>query len=95
MYKDFEDYGWDVGSFCHKIYAGKERETNSQVIITTWQSIYKLPRKYFNRFGCVIGDEAHQFKSKSLISIMSKLIMPNIVLVLQELLMEHKHISGY
>jgi len=40
MYKDFEDYGWDVGSFCHKIYAGKERETDSQVIITTWQSIY-------------------------------------------------------
>ena len=33
MYKDFEDYGWDVGSFCHKIYAGKERETDSQVIM--------------------------------------------------------------
>ena len=73
MYKDFADYGWDVGSFCHKIYAGKERETNSQVIITTWQSIYKLPRKYFERFSVVIGDEAHQFKSKSLISIMTKL----------------------
>ena len=73
MYKDFEDYGWDVGSFCHKIYAGKERETDSQVIITTWQSIYKLPRKYFERFSVVIGDEAHQFKSKSLISIMTKL----------------------
>ena len=73
MYKDFEDYGWNVGSFCHKEYAGKERETNSQVIITTWQSIYKLPRKYFERFSVVIGDEAHQFKSKSLISIMTKL----------------------
>jgi superfamily II DNA or RNA helicase len=73
MYKDFADYGWDVGSYCHKIYAGKERETDSQVIITTWQSIYKLPRKYFERFDVVIGDEAHQFKSKSLISIMSKL----------------------
>ena len=73
MYKDFADYGWDVGSWCHKIYAGKERETNSQVIITTWQSIYKLPRKYFKRFSVVIGDEAHQFKSKSLISIMTKL----------------------
>ena len=73
MYKDFADYGWDVGSFCHKIYAGKERETDSQVIITTWQSIYKLPRKYFERFSVVIGDEAHQFKSKSLVSIMSKL----------------------
>ena len=73
MYKDFADYGWDVGSYCHKIYAGKERETDSQVIITTWQSIYKLPRKYFDRFSVVIGDEAHQFKSKSLVSIMGKL----------------------
>lgn len=73
MYKDFEDYGWDVGSFCHKIYAGRERETDSQVIITTWQSIYKLPKKYFQRFEVAIGDEAHQFKSKSLVSIMSKL----------------------
>ena len=73
MYKDFADYGWDVGSYCHKIYAGKERETDSQVIITTWQSIYKLPRKYFSRFNVVIGDEAHQFKSKSLVSIMTKL----------------------
>ena len=73
MYKDFADYGWDVDSYCHKIYAGRERETNSQVTITTWQSIYKLPRKYFEKFSVVVGDEAHQFKSKSLISIMSKL----------------------
>ncbi len=73
MYKDFADYGWNVGSYCHKIYAGKERQTDSQVIITTWQSIYKLPKQYFSRFNVVIGDEAHQFKSKSLISIMTKL----------------------
>ena len=73
MYKDFADYGWDVGSYCHKIYAGRERDTDSQVIITTWQSIYKLPRQYFSRFNVVIGDEAHQFKSKSLVSIMTKL----------------------
>ena len=73
MYKDFEDYGWNVGSYGHKVYAGKERETDSQVIITTWQSIYKLPTQYFSRFNVVIGDEAHQFKSKSLISIMTKL----------------------
>ena len=73
MYKDFADYGWDVGSYCHKIYAGRERETDSQVIITTWQSIYKLPRKYFDRFDVVVGDEAHQFKSKSLVAIMTKL----------------------
>jgi superfamily II DNA or RNA helicase len=73
MYKDFSDYGWDVGTNCHKVYGGKERVSDARVIITTWQSIYKLPRNYFERFEVVIGDEAHLFKSKSLISIMSKL----------------------
>ena len=73
MYKDFEDYGWDIGSYCHKIYGGKEKQSESQVIITTWQSIYKLPKKYFERFDVVVGDEAHQFKSKSLVNIMTKL----------------------
>ena len=73
MYKDFADYGWDVGSYCHKIYGGRERETKNQVIITTWQSIYKLDRKYFARFEVVVGDETHLFKSKSLVSIMTKL----------------------
>ena len=73
MYKDFEDYGWDAGSYCHKIYSGREKTNESSVVITTWQSIYKLDRKFFDGFDVVIGDEAHLFKSKSLIGIMSKL----------------------
>ena len=43
------------------------------MVVTTWQSIYKLPKKWFERFDCVIGDEAHLFKAKSLTSIMTKL----------------------
>ena len=73
MHKDFASYGWDADSYCHKIYAGKEKETESPVVITTWQSIYKLPKIYFERFDVVIGDEAHQFKSASLVKIMTKL----------------------
>jgi superfamily II DNA or RNA helicase len=73
MYKDFEDYGWNAEEYCHKIYSGKEKITDLPVVITTWQSIYKLDRKFFKDFEVVIGDEAHQFKSKSLISIMTKL----------------------
>ena len=73
MYKDFEDYGWNAEDYCHKIYSGKEKTTDLPVVITTWQSIYKLDRKFFKDFEVVIGDEAHQFKSKSLISIMTKL----------------------
>jgi superfamily II DNA or RNA helicase len=73
MYKDFEDYGWNAEEYCHKIYSGKEKSTNKNVVITTWQSIYNLPRSFFENFDVVIGDEAHQFKSKSLVGIMTKM----------------------
>tara|TARA_B100000035_G_scaffold292842_1_gene281791 strand:+ start:1961 stop:3433 length:1473 start_codon:yes stop_codon:yes gene_type:complete len=73
MYKDFQDYGWDAENHCHKIYSGREKTSDAPVVITTWQSIYKLDRSFFEDFDVVIGDEAHQFKSKSLISIMTKL----------------------
>ena len=73
MYKDFEDYGWDAQTYCHKIYSGREKVSDAPVTITTWQSIYKLDRSFFEPYEVVIGDEAHLFKSKSLISIMTKL----------------------
>jgi superfamily II DNA or RNA helicase len=43
------------------------------VVCCTWQSIYKNPKSWFDRYDVVIGDEAHRFQSKSLISIMGKL----------------------
>ena len=73
MYKDFEDYGWNAESYCHRIYSGKEKTNEYPVTITTWQSVYKLERSFFEDYSVVIGDEAHLFKSKSLISIMTKL----------------------
>ena len=73
MYKDFQDYGFDSESYCHKIYSGREKTSEYPVTITTWQSIYKLDRSFFEDYGVVIGDEAHLFKSKSLIQIMTKL----------------------
>jgi len=73
MYSDFIDYGWN-DKYLHRIYQGHEKETDKPVIISTWQSLFKLDKKYFEKFGCVIGDEAHLFKSKSLTTIMTKLI---------------------
>ena len=70
---DFDSYGWSSDDYCHKIYAGKDKQTNKPVIVTTWQSIYKMPTNWFEQFDAVIGDEAHQFKAKSLIGIMTKL----------------------
>ena len=74
MYTDFESYGWNVKKNCHRLYSGYSNQTDKKVLISTWQSLYKLPKSYFEQFGCVFGDEAHLFKSKSLTEIMTKLI---------------------
>ena len=73
MVNDFISYGWNADDFVHKIYGGKDKNTDKDIIISTWQSIYKFPKRYFDDIDCVIGDEAHLFKSKSLTGIMTKL----------------------
>lgn len=73
MSKDFEDYGFDL-NLLHKIYSGKDKQTNKRIVITTWQSIHRLAPKWFESFGAVFGDECHGFKAKSLSSIMNKAI---------------------
>jgi superfamily II DNA or RNA helicase len=43
------------------------------VTISTWQSLYKLPKKFFEKYDVVIGDEAHLFKAQSLTGILNKM----------------------
>lgn len=72
MTSDFKDYGYNIEDKVHKIYSGKDKTSKKPIIISTWQSIYKFPPQWFKKFGMVIGDECHGFKSKSLSSIMNK-----------------------
>ena len=74
MYNDFREYGFDVANNCHTVFAGRDKGSELPIIISTWQSIYKMQQKYFEQYELVIGDEAHGFKSKSLTSIMTKCI---------------------
>ena len=71
MCSDFIDYGWK-DEYIHKVYAGMDKGSKKPVVISTWQSIYKLHSPYFAQYGCIIGDEAHLFKAKSLTDIMVK-----------------------
>jgi superfamily II DNA or RNA helicase len=77
MYSDFEDYSshneWSVGANCQKLYSGFTREFTKNVLITTWQSIYTQPKQWFENFDVIVGDEAHQFKATSLITIMERM----------------------
>ena len=79
MYSDFADYSstdtWNAEDECHKIYSGREKyDLDKRIIITTWQSIYKMNLAWFNNYGMVIGDEAHNFKAKSLTAILEKCV---------------------
>ena len=73
MYSDFADYGWDSEEQCHRLYSGYIKNTLKKVVISTWQSIYKLDKSYFKQFGAVFVDECHLAKAKSLTGIMTKL----------------------
>ena len=77
MFSDFKEYSiknkWDVNGNCHRVFAGKDKISKERVIISTWQSIYKMKKQYFDNFDAVFGDECHLFKANSLTSIMSKL----------------------
>lgn len=77
MYSDFQDYsclnGWKVSYHCSRIYSGFDKSNEMPVVISTWQSVYQLPKKFFEVFDVAYGDEAHLFKAKSLTSILHKM----------------------
>ncbi len=78
MYADFQSYsqnnGWKVSESCSRIYSGHSKENLFPIVISTWQSVYELPKKFFENYQVVYGDEAHTFKAKSLTGIMHKMV---------------------
>lgn len=78
LYADFNDYSANDGSFrtdqaIHRIFAGKQKESSEKIWISTWQSIYKNPKAYFNNVGAIICDEVHLAAADSIKGIMEKL----------------------
>jgi superfamily II DNA or RNA helicase len=74
MATDFEKYSENQQFYStHKIMSGQEKSSGSRIFISTWQSIHKMRKGWFDQFDIIIGDEAHLFKSTSLTKIMTKL----------------------
>lgn len=71
MRDDFVSYGYDIDNI-HCIMAGEDKVSDKPVVISTWQSIHKLSKDFYNPYKVIIGDEAHLFKAKSLTTIMEK-----------------------
>lgn len=78
MSSDFNEYAkddsWNSAENIHQIFQGRDKVSDRPIYISTWQSLYKLPANYYSDFDMILGDEAHQFKAKSLSSIMESTI---------------------
>ena len=78
MYSDFSEYSEADTSFdqkdMHVVFSGREKHViHVRLSSQHAQSLYKLPKEYFDQYAAVFGDECHLFKSKSLTSLMTKL----------------------
>ncbi len=66
------DYGYN--GEIQEVMGGTDKENdNARIFIGTWQSLYKLPSEYFEKFGAVFGDECHGLKGKSAIQLMQNI----------------------
>lgn len=76
MRSDFIDYDLDkcIGDDIQIIKGGETKKITANIVISTWQSIYKMPQEWFDQFGVVVGDEAHLCKADSLTKIADKLV---------------------
>ena len=46
LYKDFKDYGFDVENNISRKYHGYDIDLDKRITISTWQSLYKMPKKF-------------------------------------------------
>lgn len=76
MAGDFVEYNNGQPLDIHKIMAGVDKTVDAQYTVSTWQSIFKQRKEYFDKFDVVFVDEAHLAKAKSITKILEK--MPNV-----------------
>lgn len=66
MYSDFQEYGWSETSInCNKLFSGQDLDLNKPVLVSTWQSLFERDVSFFDRFGCLILDEAHKINNSA------------------------------
>ena len=78
LYSDFEEYSINDENFtvqkeCHKIFEGQVKTTNKRITISTWQSLYKLPKEFFSKYDMIMCDEVHTAKSDCIKMLLQKM----------------------
>lgn len=75
LISDFSDYSDGKFTDMVGITAGVSKNHEQRVIVSTWQSIHKMPPSWFAQYGCVCVDEVHHAQAKSIQGIMNNLLI--------------------
>ena len=78
MRGDFDDYSseieWDAMAKTHGIKAGVIKDTDKDIIVSTYQSLQKSSEEYFHQFSVVMVDEVHAAASNSVTRILDNAV---------------------
>lgn len=60
--EEFEDYDPNVDQRIYEISAGVEKtdDIDADIVISTWQSIMRMPEEFFDQFTGILVDEVHE-----------------------------------
>lgn len=77
MFNDFDQYSaeddsWSAENECQRIHGGLTKEINSRVVISTWQSVFRSPKQYFEDFDVLLVDECHLAEGNSIKAVAEK-----------------------
>lgn len=64
-----EDKHFDPEESVHLLYSGQDKNTQKELIISTYQSLMKVHESWFTDIDCLIIDEAHGAESKEITKI--------------------------
>jgi len=72
MFGDFKEYNFkNIDDFVHVIYAGKDKNFDKPITVTTWQSGMRMHEDNFAGLDYVFIDEAHLAKGDSLTALIN------------------------
>lgn len=74
MRDEFENYQKNFSNNIHTIIGGSLKTSEKQIHVSTWQSIYNLPKFHFFQYKVLIVDECHHAKANSIRKITEKCI---------------------
>lgn len=71
MKGDFVEYGADPEEI-HAVSAGVQKVSEKGIWVSTWQSLTKMPKSFFDQFGMIMVDEAHLASAASITALLEK-----------------------